>query len=148
MQSPHPAFPAIHHAPDPADRTARLAAGLLTSVLYVLFALLFWRSFLIAPALPARPEITARLLADVADKKLALPPPPLPFIAHMIRPKAEDMAMPQFTVQPERTSTQAALPTVAPVMPSPLRGGAQTQDTPGQPVSATGSNGNASATTG
>ncbi len=122
---------------------------MLTSILYVLFAVLTWRSFLTMPVEPARPEIIAKLLPDPAEKKAArLPPPPIPFIAHKIRPRAEDMAAPRFTVQPESAPTQATLPVTAVTAPSPLAGGEQSRDASSLPASATGSNGNAGSATG
>src|SRR5215469_1572164 len=54
-------FPRDHAAVRVAP-SSRVMAGLLTSLLYALFALLVWGSFLTRPLSPAKTEIVARLM--------------------------------------------------------------------------------------
>ena len=127
------AFPDIHHAPEPADPKARLAAGILTSVLYALFALLIWGSFLTVPVSPPPSEIFANLVPDVADKK-PLPPPPPP---HLARLRAVTVALPDFKVASAAPVAPALLPATA-ATTSPMAGGSPTgtgtgRGTTGQP---------------
>ncbi len=81
--------------PARSDTSSRVSAGLLTAVLYALFAALVWRASL-APPTPARSEIVARLLRDVPKRRAAEPPPP--FLAHLVRPRAEKPALPVYTI--------------------------------------------------
>src|SRR5436190_17684629 len=81
--------------PAPADTSSRITAGLLTAVLYALFALLVWRASL-APSSPVASEIVATLLPDKPNKRAVEPLPP--FLAHLIRPRAEKPALPVFTI--------------------------------------------------
>ena len=110
LQNPLSAFVDNDHAPELADRRARLAAALLTSILYALFAVLIWRSFLTVPVSPARPEIVAAVLPDVPKKKPPLPPP-LPI--HLIRPHPESIILPTFTVASAKPLALALLPPTA-----------------------------------
>ena len=145
VQNPRAALMEIHHALEPADRKARLVAGILTSVLYVLFAVLIWRSFLTVPVSSAPNEIVAKLVADVADKK-AVPPPPQP---HLVRPRVETIAPPDFKIASAAPVAPAFLPASA-ATTSPMAGGAPTgtgtdRGTAGQAPSAIASKGNAQA---
>jgi len=68
----------------------------LTAVLYTLFAVLVWWSLANATIAPATNEITATLLPDLPHKKaVPLLPPPL---THLIRPHAESVSPPVFTI--------------------------------------------------
>jgi hypothetical protein len=75
-----------------ADTSSRVTAGLLTVVLYALFALLVWRASLAPPSSPVASEIVATLLPDMPNKRAVEPLPP--FLAHLIRPRAEKPALP------------------------------------------------------
>jgi protein TonB len=132
----------IHHASEPADRKTRLVAGVLTSVLYALFVVLIWHSFLIVPATPATPEIVAQVLPDTLHKKIAPLPPPLP--VHLIKPHSETIAPQAFTVASAAPAAPALLPASA-AKTSPITGGAPSgSGTAGQSASANGTNGNGS----
>jgi TonB family protein len=132
------------HWNPPRRGPARAMAALVTLTLLALFLAVGRNGFGLLP----HPIIDTISVAVPPPASKALPPPPLPFLSHMIRPKVEDAAPPQFSVQPEPTATRAPLsPTVSPA-PSPLAGGVTAQIAPGPASSATGSNGNANATTG
>ena len=110
LQNPLSTFVDNHHVPELADRKARLAAALLTSIFYALFAVLIWRSFLVVPVSPATPEIVAAVLPDVPKKK---PPPPPPLPLHLIRPHPENIILPTFTVASAKPFALALLPPTA-----------------------------------
>src|ERR1700758_4203904 len=84
------------HGPEGADTRSRMIAGLLTGLLYVVFALLAWWSLTHMPAPAVTAEITASVLPDVPTKRALEPLPPL--LAHLIRPRAEKPAPPVFTI--------------------------------------------------
>jgi len=127
----------VHHAPEQADRKARLIAGLLTSVLYVLFAVLIWRSFLTVPVSPAPPEIVAEVLPNVPKKQLPLPRP-LPI--HLVRPHRESVIMPTFTVASAKSLAPALLPPTAAEASLIAGGGASRQGSGTEGGSGSGDN--------
>jgi len=137
-----------HQAHEPEDRKARLAAGVLTSVIYGGFALLLWLHELQLTGTPAPRTIEtyAIVLHDVPKQTITQPPPP--FLAHLIRPKAEVLAPPSFTVASTAPVARAELPATA-ATSSPMAGGApQGTGSAGQAVSANGANGNGTGTAG
>jgi protein TonB len=114
-------LPDFSHWRQPADRKTRLAAGVLTALLYLLFALLIGqRAFWSNPDRAAPPETMVRLL-PFAPPVITLSPP---FIAHLVRPRAESIAPPSFTLAAE-ASPPAQLSASA-AKTSPLDGGAPT----------------------
>jgi protein TonB len=108
-----------HHVSEPADRKTRLVAGVLTSILYVLLAVVIWDSFLILPVSPARPEIVAEVLPEVLRNRPPLPPP---LEVHVVRPGAESITLPTFTVASAKPLASALLPPTA-AETSPIAGG-------------------------
>ena len=130
-----------HNAsPVSADRSSRVSAGLLTAALYALFALLVWRASLTSPAHPAEAEIVTTLLRDTPPKSAALPPPP--FIAHLVRPRAELPAPPVFTIASGAPpQAPAPLPASA-AQSSPMLGGTSGNGPMGQAASGNGTSGN------
>jgi protein TonB len=135
-----------HHGPARTDNSSRITAGLLTGVLYALFALLVWWSLTRASA-PAEPtEITARLLADVPAKRADEPLPP--YLAHLIRPRAEKHALPVFTIASGAPpQAPAPLPASA-AQSSPMLGGTAGNGAMGQAASGNGTGGNGGALAG
>jgi protein TonB len=126
--------------------SSRVMAGVLTGLLYALFALLVWGSFLTRPPSPARTEIVARLMPDPPRKKFILPPPP--FLAHLLRPHVETIAPPTFTIASSAPVAPAQLPASA-AKTSPITGGAPAgTGAAGAGPSADGSNGNGKALAG
>jgi protein TonB len=93
-----------------ADCKSRLAAGVLTSIVYALFSVLIWSSFLTLPVNPARPEIVAEVLPDVPKNRPPLPPP---VAVHMIRPGIESIILPTFTVASAKYLAPELLPPTA-----------------------------------
>jgi protein TonB len=131
--------------PPGADTSGRVAAGLLTAVLYALFALLIWRTSL-TPASPVMSEITAHLMPDRPNKRAIEPLPP--FVAHLIRPRAEKPALPVFTIASGAPpQAPAPLPASA-AQTSPMRGGTSGTGTMGQAASGNGTGGNGGALAG
>lgn len=131
--------------PAGADTSGRVAAGVLTAVLYALFALLVWRTSL-TPTSPVMSEITAQLLPDRPNKRAIEPLPP--FVAHLIRPRAEKPALPVFTIASGAPpQAPAPLPASA-AQTSPLRGGTSGTGTMGQAASGNGTGGNGGALAG
>jgi periplasmic protein TonB len=134
------------HAGARVARSSRVMAGVLTAVLYALFAVLVWNSFLGRPLSPTRTEIVTRIVPDVPEKKITPLPPP--FLAHLIRPHAQTIAPPTFTVASSAPVAPAQLPASA-AKTSPLTGGVPAgTGTAGEGASANGSNGNGSALAG
>jgi protein TonB len=134
------------HATVRVTPSSRLMAGLLTALLYALFALLVWGSFLSRPLSPARTEIVASLMPDLPQKRIVLPPPP--FLAHRLRPHLETIAPPTFTVASSAPVAPAQLPASA-ARTSPIAGGAPAgTGAAGAGPSANGSNGNGKALVG
>ena len=122
-----------------------MTAGLLTAVLYALFALLVWRASLAPPVGPAKSEIVATLLPDAPTKRAVQPPP---FIAHLIRPRAEKPASPVFTIASGAPpQAPAPLPASA-AQSSPMPGGTSGDGTMGQAASGNGTGGNGGAMAG
>jgi protein TonB len=123
--------------PTRADISNRVAAGLLTAVLYALLALLIWRGSLAAPTSPTQPEIVATLLRDVPKKRVVEPPP----VTHLIRPRAEQPAPPVFTTASGAPpQAPAPLPASA-AKSSPLTGGTSGNGPMGQAASGNGTGG-------
>jgi protein TonB len=123
-----------------ADTSSRVTAGLLTAFLYGLFVLLAWLGVLAAPVRLAHPEITATLLPDMPTKRAVEPLPP--FLAHLIRPRAEKPALPVFTIA-SGAPPQAPAPLAASAAKtSPLQGGTAANGPMGQAASGNGTGGN------
>lgn len=128
-----------HALPAQADPSSRIIAGLLTAVLYALFVLLAWWSSANRTTPPAA-EITATILQDMPKKRVLEPLPP--FIAHLIKPRAEMPAMPVFTVATGAPpQTHAPLPASA-AQTSPMPGGTSGAGPMGQAASGNGTGGN------
>ena len=122
------------------DTSSRIGAGVLTVVLYALFALLVWRASLTAPIRSVESEIIATIVPDTPKKRAVEPLPP--FIAHLIRPRAEKPAPPVFTIASGAPpQTPAPLPASA-ALSSPMAGGTSGNGTMGQAASGNGTNGN------
>jgi TonB family protein len=121
------------HPPARADTSRRVTAGLLTAVLYALFALLAWWSY--APAPPPTVEITATLVREASRNKPAPPLPPI--LARLIKPRAESSSPPVFTVASSAPTTPAPLPASA-VKSSPMPGGTAGNGSMGQAGSGNG----------
>ena len=132
------------HATPPADTSSRVTAGLLTAFLYGLFALLVWRASLAVPVKPPA-EIVATLLTDAPRKRVVEPLPP--FLAHLVRPRAERPAPPVFTIA-SGAPPQAPAPLPASTKSSPMLGGTAGDGTMGQAASGNGTNGNGGALAG
>jgi TonB family protein len=116
--------------------SSRIAAGLLTTALFALLVFLATHRMLwMAPEHPPPSEIITRLLPNVAIRKFAPVPPP--FLAHFIKPRAEVMAPPAFTVA-----------TAAPPAPLPVSAATSSPLTGGTPDSTAGAGGSASGTSG
>ena len=125
--------------PAPADQSSRVIAGLLTAILYALFAALVWRASL-APPPPTESEIVATLLPDRPNKRVVEPLPP--FLAHLIRPRAERPAPPVFTIA-SGAPPQAPAPLPASAAKnSPMTGGTAGTGAMGQAASGNGTGGN------
>jgi protein TonB len=123
-----------------------VSGGLLTAFLYALFALLVWRASLAAPATPAESEIVATILRDVPKKRVVEPLPP--FLAHLIRPRAERPAPPVYTIASGAPpQAPAPLPASA-AQTSPLLGGTSGNGPMGQAASGNGTGGNGGALAG
>jgi len=126
-------------SPDEADASRHVIAGLLTAALYALFALLVWRASL-TPSRPPASEIVATLLPDKPDKRAVEPLPP--FLAHLIRPRAEQPAPPVFTIASGAPpQAPAPLPASA-AKTSPMPGGTSGNGPMGQAASGNGTGGN------
>ena len=127
--------------PVSTDQSSRVTAGLLTAILYALFVLFVWWSSANRTA-PPTAEITTTLLRDVPKKRAA---EPLPFIAQLIRPRAEKPALPVFTVATGAPpKAPAPLPASAP-QTSPMLGGTVGTGPMGQAASGNGTGGNGGA---
>lgn len=125
--------------PAQADRSSRITAGLLTVALYALFATLAWLFSLAPRSNPATSEIVATLLPDRPSKRADEPPPP--FVAHLIRPRAEKPAMPVFTIATGAPpQAPAPLPASA-AKTSPMLGGTSGTGPMGQAASGKGTGG-------
>jgi len=136
----------LHHGPARTDSESRIIAGLLTGLLYALFAVLVWWSLTHAPVPVETPETIARLLPDAPAKRSVEPLPP--FLAHLIRPRAEEPALPVFTIASGAPpQAPAPLPASA-AKSSPMQGGTAGNGTVGQAASGNGSSGNGGASAG
>jgi protein TonB len=92
-----------------------------------------------SPRSPTISEITTTLPPDVQQKKVAPQPPP--FLAHLIRPHAQTIAPPVFTVASGTPLTPAPLPALAVIL-SPMPGGSPGSSKAGQSASGNGVSGN------
>ncbi len=101
------------HLPAQSDRRTRIAAGLLTGVLYGLLTLIALWSFNHVPVPAATREITASLSPEVPKKTVPEPPSPPP----LARLRAENPSPPVITIAPAPLTASAA-------ETSPLAGGA------------------------
>lgn len=134
------------HDPARSDRQTRITAGLLTAALYALFALAAWWSLTQRPAPAQTTVITATLLPEPPTKRVIEPLPP--FLAHLIRPHAEQPAMPVFTIA-SGAPPQAPAPLAASAAKtSPLQGGTSGNGPMGQAASGNGTGGNGGALSG
>jgi len=120
--SPHVSlaeFPRDHRAPGPA-LSSRVTAGALTAALaglLVLFAT--HRTWWAGTQKPGRAEVVTQLVREKPREKVT---PPIPLLAQLIRPRAEQPAAPVFTVAPSTPPAPALLAaTAAPT--SPMAGG-------------------------
>lgn len=129
------------HQPVRVAPSSRVIAGVLTAILYALFALFLWQQTLwVRPDSMQTTETTALLLPDTPHKKIVPPPPP--FLAHLIKPRPETIAPPTFTIAAAAPVAPALLPASA-ATTSPIAGGAPAgTGATGQAVSANGDNGN------
>jgi len=150
MQSPIPAPPVASladfirgHQRAPGRTSSRVTAGVLTAMLYVSLVLL--ARLLSAPDFQPPTEIFATVVTDGPVKKIVRAPPP--FLAHLIRPHAESIAPPAFTVAPDVPAAPTTLMASA-VQSSPVTAGvsagtgADGQGISGKGMTASGSNGN------
>jgi TonB family protein len=129
-----------HHGPACTDNYSRITAGLLTGVLYGFFALLAWWSLTNPQRPPPTSEITATLLPDMPRKRVIEPLPP--FLAHLIRPRAEKPALPVFTLA-SGAPPQAPAPLPASAAKTSLMPGGTAGNGPmGQAASGNGTGGN------
>lgn len=135
-----------HHGPARTDNYSRIIAGLLTGVLYALFALLASWSLTHVSVPAETAEITATLLPDVPTKRAVEPLPPL--LVHLIRPRAERPALPVFTIASGAPpQAPAPLPASA-AKSSPMQGGTAGNGPMGQAASGNGTGGNGGALAG
>ena len=150
MQSPIPAPPVASladfirgHQRAPGRTSSRVTAGVLTAMLYVSLVLL--ARLLSAPDFQPPTEIFATVVTDGPVKKIVRAPPP--FLAHLIRPHAESIAPPAFTVAPDVPAAPTTL-MASGVQSSPVTAGvsagtgADGQGISGKGMTASGSNGN------
>ena len=132
-------------APGRGGKPDRAVAGFLTGGLYAGLALLLaWWPLQHLPVPAETAEITAILLPDT-PKKRAIPPPP--FVAHLVKPRAEKAAPPAFTIA-SGAPPQAPAPLPASATQSPLLGGTSGNGPMGQAASGNGTGGNGAATAG
>ena len=133
------------HGPMRTDQNSRIAAGLLTGILYAFLAVLGWY-WSRAPVPAKTTEIIATLLPDVPAKRTVEPLPP--FLAHLIRPHAEQPALPVFTIA-SGAPPQAPAPLAASAAKSsPMQGGTAGNGPMGQAASGNGTGGNGGALSG
>ena len=145
MSTPLSAF-RRNGTPDRTQASTRLGAALLTLALYALFVVLAWWSSASIRTSPATAEITATILQDRPTKRAVVPLPP--FLAHLIRPRAEKPALPVFTIATGAPpQAPVPLPASAAVI-SPLQGGTSGNGPMGQAASGNGTGGNGGALAG
>jgi protein TonB len=123
-----------------------MIAGLLTGVLYGLFVLLAWWSSRHGPVAAQSAEISAAVLADVPIKRAIEPLPP--FLAHLIRPRAEKPALPVFTIALGAPPQAAAPLPASAAKSSPIQGGTSGNGPMGQAAAGNGTDGNGGALAG
>jgi TonB family protein len=129
-----------HHMPQPADRRARVIAGLLTAMLYAGFAVLLWQhAFWTMQPSPPTGESFAIVLPDAPDKNVSKISPHL--LTHLIRPHVQTVAPPVFTIASSAPLAQSLLPASV-ENSSPMPGGSDGTGAMGQAASANGSSGN------
>ena len=134
-----------HHGPARGDHD-RIVAGALTAFLYALFAVLVWWSLTHTAVRSETTEIIASVLPDVPTKRAVEPLPP--FLAHLIRPRAEKPALPVFTIA-SGAPPQAPAPLAASAAKtSPMQGGTSGNGPMGQAASGNGTGGNGSGLSG
>jgi protein TonB len=134
-----------HHGLARSDKD-RIAAGLLTAALYALVALLAWWSLTHPQMRRETTEIIASVLPDAPTKRAVEPLPP--FLAHLIKPRAEKPALPVFTIA-SGAPPQAPAPLAASAAKSsPLQGGTSGNGPMGQAASGNGTGGNGSGLSG
>jgi len=122
------------------DTSNRVSGALLTASLYALFVALAWLASRAAPVKPMESEITASVLPDRPNKRAVEPLPP--FLAHLIRPRAEKPALPVFTIA-SGAPPQAPAPLAASAAKtSPMLGGTSGNGPMGQAASGNGTGGN------
>ena len=133
-------FPRSHGTAQ-VPTSSRVAAGALTLALYALLVFLAThRTLWIGANHPERSELIAKLMPDLPRKKAVQIVPP--FLAHLIRPHAETVAPPVFTVASEAPVAPATLSASA-ATTSPIAGGVPAGNgATGQAASANGSGGN------
>ena len=130
------------HGPDRPDNNSRITAGALTAFLYVLFALVAWWSLTHPQMRSETTEIIASVLPDTPNKRALEPLPP--FLAHLIKPRAEKAALPVFTIATGAPpQAPAPLPASA-AKTSPMLGGTSGNGPMGQAASGNGTGGNGS----
>jgi protein TonB len=145
LTHPLPGF-SPRHGSTRSETDSRIVAGLLTGLLYILIALIAWWSLTRPPAPPKTNVITATLLPDPPTKRVIEPLPP--FLAHLIRPHAEQPAMPVFTIA-SGAPPQAPAPLAASAAKtSPLLGGTSGNGLMGPAASGNGTGGNGGALSG
>jgi len=134
-----------HHGPARGDHD-RIVAGALTAALYALVALLAWWSLTHPQVRTETTEIIASVLPDTPNKRAVEPLPP--FLAHLIRPRAEKPALPVFTIA-SGAPPQAPAPLAASAAKtSPMLGGTSGNGPMGQAASGNGTGGNGSGLSG
>jgi protein TonB len=132
-------FARDHQRAKPA-LSSRATAFVLTVLLFGCFAFLFsQRSLWNIPDRTLVSETVMRLMPEMS--RIVYIRPPQPMMAHLIRPRAEDIAPPSFTVAAETPPAPATLAASA-AKTSPLDGGAPDgAGTAAQAVSSNGSSG-------
>jgi protein TonB len=134
-----------HQGPARGDHD-RIVAGLLTAALYALVALLAWWSLTHPQVGRETTEIIASVLPDAPTKRVVEPLPP--FLAHLIKPRAEKPALPAFTIA-SGAPPQAPAPLAASAAKtSPMLGGTSGNGPMGQAASGNGTGGNGSGLSG
>ena len=123
-------------SPPRTDRSSRITAGLMSAIPYVLFLLLAWWSSANMTAPRATAEITATIMRDMA-KPVVVPPPSF----HLIRPRAEKVAPPVFTIASGAPPQAPAPLPASKALVSPMLGGTAGTGPMGQAGSGSGGNG-------
>lgn len=122
------------------------AAGLTAGLYALLIFMVTHRATWTMPRRPPPSEIVTQLMPEVRRKA---PLPRLPvFVAHLIKPPAQTVAPPSFTVASETPPPPGSLPPSAAQSSSPLISGAPAGTSTGKGGTANGANGNSAALTG